>query len=129
MPKTVYEQFDAAFDRIDAYVITTPHGVGLARIAIKYPRDGMGRANCYAQVWGAPMVHGSASGCGYDKRGAAISSALSALERIPAFEYRDRPGIARVIKILAAIGLEHDQWSQICKAIESYGWHVQYVFG
>lgn len=58
-------------------------GLHAGRIVFRYPRDGAGRLYCYAQVWGAAMVRGWAGGYGYDKRSAAVESAVGRLDMEP----------------------------------------------
>jgi hypothetical protein len=74
----IYAQFDRAFSQVQAGVILKD-GAPVGRYAVKYPRDGMGRASFYLQAWGSPMVKGNASGCGYDKTTAAAHRAGHAL--------------------------------------------------
>lgn len=75
-----YDAFDRATGHMTAFAITRG-GESVGRVVIKPGRDGAARLTAYAQVWGAPMVKGTASGFGYDKRGAALSQAL---QRLPA---------------------------------------------
>ncbi len=74
----IYKQFDAATANLSAYAVIKD-GKAIGRIVFKYPRDGMGRQWCYMQVWGAAMVRGYASGCGYDKHSASAAGAASKL--------------------------------------------------
>lgn len=76
---SIYEQHDAAFSRVAAFVIVSNTGEKLATIAFKFPADGAGRLYCYLQVMGATMVRGSATGGGYDKKSAAAHSAAGKL--------------------------------------------------
>ena len=78
MQKSIYERFDSSFGQVSAWALLDSSGGYIGRIAFKWPRDGMGRAYCYFQLWGAAMARGSASGCGYDKGSAAFDSALEA---------------------------------------------------
>ena len=70
----IYEQHDAAFNRVAAYVIAR-NGERVATIAFKFPADGAGRLYAYVHWLGLEMVRGHASGGGYDKRSAACSVA------------------------------------------------------
>jgi hypothetical protein len=79
MTTSVYDKHHAAFRLVSAYVITDTHGNQLGNIAFKYPNDGAGRLTCYLHIHGTPMVSGTASGCGYDKAGAAFENACSKL--------------------------------------------------
>lgn len=74
----VYEQFDKATSLMSAFAILSPAGEYVARVVIKYPKDGAGRLHCYFQAFGSQMVAGSASGYGYDKAHAAIEAACLA---------------------------------------------------
>lgn len=78
MTRTVYEQFDAAFGRVAAYTLHR-NGRFIGRIAFKYPADGAGRLQCFAQVWGGPMTRATAGGGGYDKATAAAYRAVQAI--------------------------------------------------
>lgn len=72
---TIYELHDKAFSAVSAYVIAR-NGERVATVALKFPKDGAGRLYAYVHWLGAPMVRGQASGCGYDKRSAAVSDAV-----------------------------------------------------
>jgi hypothetical protein len=74
---TIYEQHDAAFAQVSAWVVLNQTGERVATIAIKSPRDGAGRLQAFVHWIGVPMVRGQASGGGYDKATAAISDAAS----------------------------------------------------
>ncbi len=73
---TIYEQHDAAFKNVSAYVITDKTGERVATIAFKFPKDGAGRLTTYFHIIGIPMIKGTASGYGYDKRSAALDNAM-----------------------------------------------------
>lgn len=73
---TVYEQHDAAFKQVSAFVITDSKGERVATIAFKFPKDGAGRLYAYVHWIGVPMVRGHANGYGYDKKSAAVESAI-----------------------------------------------------
>lgn len=72
----IYRQHDAAFASVSAYVLTDATGDKVGTVALKFPRDGAGRLFAYVHVIGLPMVRAFASGCGYDKRSAAVASAF-----------------------------------------------------
>lgn len=76
----IYDQHSAAFSQVAAYVVLDITGKRVATIAFKRPRDGAGRLTVYAHWIGVPMVRGSASGYGYDKSTAALSSAASKID-------------------------------------------------
>lgn len=71
----IYDQFDKAFSKVSAYVIFEG-AQNVGRIAFK---RGDSRTTCYAQVWGAAMAAGHASGHGYDKTSAAAENAIAKL--------------------------------------------------
>lgn len=73
---TIYEQHDKAFNNISAYVITDKTGERVATIAFKFPKDGAGRLTAYFHIIGIPMIKGTATGYGYDKRSAALDNAM-----------------------------------------------------
>jgi hypothetical protein len=73
---TIYEKHRASFNSVSAYIILNKQGDRVATIAFKYPRDGAGRLYAYVHVLGTEMVRGYASGGGYDKATAAVSSAI-----------------------------------------------------
>lgn len=75
---TIYEQHDAAFANVSAYVVAKD-GERVATIAFKFPRDGAGRLYVYVHWLGVEMVRGYAGGYGYDKRSAACSVAAKKL--------------------------------------------------
>lgn len=75
----IYDQFDKAFNRVSAYVILDKSGECVAKVAFKFPADGAGRLYAYVHWLGVPMVRGHADGYGYDKRSAAVASAVNKL--------------------------------------------------
>jgi hypothetical protein len=81
--KSIYNLYDAAFARVSAYIVLDAAGVYIAKVSVKYPVDGAGRVYAYVHVFGAPMVRGSASGGGYDKRSAACASAAKSAKGWP----------------------------------------------
>ena len=72
--KTVYQKHESAFPLVSAGVIVK-NGIKLGTIAFKFPKDGAGRLTCFLHIHGYPMVIGTASGYGYDKKAAALESA------------------------------------------------------
>lgn len=70
----IYDQHQAAFSQVSAYVIMK-NGEKVATVALKFPRDGAGRLWAYVHWIGTEMVRGYAGGYGYDKRSAAVASA------------------------------------------------------
>lgn len=78
MSKTdIYALHDKAFNRVSAYVILDKDGECVAKVSFKFPADGAGRLYAYVHWLGVPMVRGHAGGYGYDKRSAAVASAVN----------------------------------------------------
>lgn len=75
LPK-VYEQHEKSFPQVAAYVVLKD-GERVATIAFKFPKDGAGRLYAYVHWIGVEMVRGQADGYGYDKKSAAVESAMS----------------------------------------------------
>jgi len=74
----IYDQHRAAFANVSAYVILDGAEL-VAKVAIKFPRDGASRDYAYVHFMGEPMVRGFAGGGGYDKRSAACADAACKL--------------------------------------------------
>lgn len=74
----IYDQHNSAFRQVQAYVILKG-SERVATIAFKFPHDGAGRLYAYVHWLGAPMVRGYANGYGYDKRSAAVESAVQVM--------------------------------------------------
>ena len=75
---TNWQKFDNAFNLVSAYVVMDQDTMQpIAKIALKYPKDGAGRVNAYIHIIGMEVQHGYAGGYGYDKRTASIISAAS----------------------------------------------------
>lgn len=74
----IYDQHEAAFANVSAYVIMKGTD-RVATIAFKFPRDGASRLYVYVHWIGAEMVRGHANGYGYDKRTAACANAARKL--------------------------------------------------
>lgn len=68
----VYDQLNAHTALVSASAILF-QGEVVAKIVFKFPKDGMGKLYAYVHWIGVPMVRGSASGCGYDKKSAALA--------------------------------------------------------
>lgn len=71
----VYEQFEAAFSNVSAFVIMNG-AEQVARVVFKFPKDGAGRLYAYVHYQGFEMSRGYAGGCGYDKKSAAVENAV-----------------------------------------------------
>lgn len=76
----IYEQHDAAFANVSAFVILNKAGEIRGRVTFKYPRDGAGRLYAYVHWLGVSMTRGYAGGYGYDKRSAAVAAAARKIE-------------------------------------------------
>ena len=73
MPKpNIYDQLNSHTALVSASVILFK-GIVVAKIIFKFPKDGAGRLYTYVHWFGVPMVRGSASGYGYDKKSAALA--------------------------------------------------------
>ena len=71
----IYNQFDAAFSHVAAYVVIDPtNGDCVAKVAIKRSTSGL-RTTAFVHWIGVPMVKGVANGGGYDKDSASVASA------------------------------------------------------
>lgn len=77
----IYEQHKAAFARVSAFVILNGEGERVATVALKFPADGAGRLYAYFHLIGEEMVRSFATGYGYDKRSAAVASAIGKIPR------------------------------------------------
>lgn len=77
--KDIYEKHQAAFAHISAGALVM-NGKLVGNLAFKFPKDGAGRLTCYLHLFGYPMVAGTASGYGYDKKSAALESACRLLD-------------------------------------------------
>jgi len=85
----IYDQHRAAFSNVSAFVVM--NGAELvAKVAIKFPRDGAGRLYAYVHFFSMPMVRGFAGGYGYDKRTAAVEDAMKKID--PAYFSPDKYG-------------------------------------
>ena len=71
MSKSVYQKFESSFSNVSAYVIMKD-GEHIANITLKYPKDSMGRLQCYIHIFGTEMQNSFAGGYGYDKTSHAI---------------------------------------------------------
>ena len=76
----IYDQHDKAFAQVQAFVILK-NDQRVATIAFKFPKDGAGRLYAYVHWIGTEMVRGHANGYGYDKKSAAVESAVNKLPR------------------------------------------------
>lgn len=88
----IYDQHDAAFARVSAFVICRDGG-RVATVALKFPADGAGRLYAYVHWLGLPMVRGFAGGYGYDKRTAAVQTAAKSIPLGAAFSKAQETGL------------------------------------
>jgi len=95
----IYDLHKASFANVSAFVVMKGDD-RVATIAIKFPRDGSGRLYAYLHVIGLQMVRGSATGYGYDKHSAALSSAA---RLVPEYTAADQEVWARQSAIRDAI--------------------------
>lgn len=70
----IYNQFDAAFSHVAAYVVIGRNGDCVAKVAIKRGASGL-RTTAFVHWLGVPMVKGVANGGGYDKDSASVAGA------------------------------------------------------
>ena len=74
----VYAKHESAFKLVSAGALVV-NGVQMGTLAFKFPASGEGKLFCFLHIHGFPMVVGSASGYGYDKKGAALEKACESL--------------------------------------------------
>ena len=98
MSKSIYDQHDAAFSSVQAFVVLNGAKDRVATVAFKFPRDGASRLYCYFHILGVPMVRGYAGGFGYDKRSAAAHSAVHRVPETDLGRYPETLATIRAIK-------------------------------
>lgn len=76
----IYEQHDKHFSHVQSFAILDKDCNFVAKIAIKFPASGEGRLYAYVHWIGLQMVRGHATGYGYDKKSAAMSTAAAHLK-------------------------------------------------
>ncbi len=111
----IYNQHSAAFSRVSAYVVLRD-GERVATVAFKFPADGAGRLYAYVHWFGTEMVRGFASGCGYDKRSAAVAAAA---HKMPFRDIREHVAESSFIAVTREDGGE--SWD---RALENAGFTV-----
>ena len=101
--KSVYQKFESAFSNVSAYAILKD-GEHVANISLKYPKDGMGRLQCFIHILGAEMQNAYVSGCGYDKRSAAIHKTAKQYKEAIANnpEYKVKPFALELLELLSS---------------------------
>lgn len=71
--QTNWQKFDKAFENVGAYLILDKDTRQIiAKIALKYPKDGAGRLHSFMHIIGHTMETSYAGGFNYDKRSQAI---------------------------------------------------------
>lgn len=82
-----WSKFDKAFNQVSSFIILDSETKDvIAKIALKYPKDGAGRLSCYIHIIGTEVQIGTASGYGYDKRTASIINASQKISDLPNLE-------------------------------------------
>jgi len=114
----IYEQHRAAFANVSAYVILKD-GERVATIAFKFPRDGAGRLYAYVHWIGVPMVRGFASGGGYDKRSAAVASAVARIKPRDVSSFHD--GSLRNMTEIALAQVDRERTIKFVAALSDCG--------
>jgi hypothetical protein len=124
----IYEQHEAAFRRVSAYVVLDQSGELVARVAIHFPRDGAGRLYAYFHLMGVRMVRAHAAGYGYDKSTAAVERAILSIPSYdgPAIDPADsdygRALLAhRDVMRRVAVAMNGEDWT---RALEAVGYRV-----
>lgn len=114
----IYDQHNAAFNRVSAFVVMRD-GERVATIALKFPADGAGRLYAYTHWLGATMTRGYAGGYGYDKRSAAVESAVAKIPANPftavELQYADgRPWFIHFAAFKAALSdIGGEDWTRL----------------
>lgn len=115
----IYDQHRASFSNVSAYVLLNGAKERAGTIAFKFPRDGAGRVYCYLHIHGVAMVRGFASGYGYDKKSAAV---YSAVQKITIAGLHDHPETKETIETIKnAIKDSGYDWS---RELENAGFTV-----
>lgn len=123
----IYDQHQAAFSNVAAWIILDASGEKVATVAIKYPRDGAGRLYAYVHLLGVQMVRAFAAGGGYDKHSAAVSSAIGKIKAYaPPEGVTDGGYGARINAHLAMLqaavpAMDCDHWNRV---LERAGYRV-----
>jgi hypothetical protein len=120
----IYEQHTAAFARVSAFVVLDAEGERVATVAIKFPADGAGRLYAYVHLVGVEMVRSHANGYGYDKRSAAVQSAIERIKLKASLGFDvQNAELATHLRTLkgAAQAMSSDDWT---RALEKAGYRV-----
>ena len=101
MSKSVYQKFESSFSNVSAYVIMKD-GEHVANITLKYPKDGMGRLQCYIHILGTEMQNSYSCGYGYDKTSHAIHvTAKKYLDIVPHNQKLNEKDVIQFIQALS----------------------------
>ncbi|MCL8384174.1 hypothetical protein [Xanthobacter aminoxidans] len=123
MPADIYEQHDKAFRDVSAFVILKD-GERVATVALKFPKDGAGRLWAYVHWLGLPMVRGYAGGFGYDKRSAAVASAIRHIADAEAEGHRYAAPEEKALRAAFTGALEGDSGHDWACRLERAGFAV-----
>jgi hypothetical protein len=116
----IYDQHDAAFRNVSAYVVLKGDKV-VAKVAIKRGASGL-RTTAFVHWLGVPMVKGVANGGGYDKDSASVAAAARNLpDDITGSDYQGGTHNARAKFIDAAVLDGGKRWDA---AIRDAGFQV-----
>lgn len=101
--KSVYQKFESAFSNVSAYAILKD-GEHVANITLKYPKDGMGRLQCFMHILGNEMQNAFVSGCGYDKQSAVIHKTAKQYKEFISYnpEYKVKPSALELLELLSS---------------------------
>lgn len=120
---TVYETHDKAFANVSAYAIVSD-GARVANISFKFPRDGVGRLQCFVHWLGLEMVRGTAGGYGYDKRTAATANAIARAHKAKHALMFAEPGSPMEAFALALARDAGDSWDAALRKAGFDVWQV-----
>ena len=98
----IYDQHHKAFANVGAYVICK-NNERVATIAFKFPKDGAGRLWVYVHFIDVPMVRAYAGGYGYDKKSAAVESAVEKLTQVKSWSELDARRENKIVFFLDAL--------------------------
>lgn len=101
--KSVYQKFESAFPNVSAYTILKD-GEHVANITLKHPKDGVGRLQCFMHIPSTEMQNAFVSGCGYDKRSAAIHKTAKQYKEFIAnnSKYKLKPSEDELLELLSS---------------------------
>lgn len=103
---SIYDQHDAAFRGVSAYVITDKTGRQVGKVAFSFARSGL-RTTCYFHIHGTQMARAYAQGGGYDKASAAAQAAVCKIKAM-----REEPCFELVVAMASAIKDQGASWDR-----------------